>query len=126
MESSNIPQTFLERAKKQKRKIGITIMRPIPETIESLKKASDYADLTVIGAKIEGFKNIVEEDQDKASSLLIKLLKEQKIDGLVRGQVKDSFTLDEFHRQFNKEPLPSNRKICPAILQKGKYCIVLF
>jgi len=118
---------FLENVKKQKRrpKIGITIFRPIPETIASLKRAAEFADLTVIGAKVEEFDNIIEEDQDKASVTLINLLKTGQVDGIVRGQVKDSFTLDEFHRQFGKKPLPSNRKICPGILEKGDYSFVV-
>lgn len=119
-----ISNLFLERAKTSRRKIAIAIMRPVPETIASLKKASEYADLTVIGAKVDDFNNIIEEDQEKASVELIKLLKEGKVEGIVRGQVKDSFTLDEFHRQFNKEPLPSNRKVCPGILEKGDYSFV--
>jgi predicted methyltransferase MtxX (methanogen marker protein 4) len=121
----NIPELFLQRAKKQKRIIGIGIMRPIPETVESLKKASEYADLTVVGARVEGFKNIVEPDQDIASQKLIQLLKEEKVDGIVRGQVKDSFTLDEFHRQFGRKPLPSNRKVGPGVMHKGPYTFVV-
>ncbi|OGL67599.1 hypothetical protein A3B21_03230 [Candidatus Uhrbacteria bacterium RIFCSPLOWO2_01_FULL_47_24] len=119
-----IQQLFLDRAKKQKRKIAIGIMRPIPETVESLKRASEYADLVVVGAKVDGFENIAEANDDEASRIIIRLLKEGKVDGIVRGQVKDSFTLDEFHRQFGKEPLPSNRKVCPGILQKDQYCFV--
>jgi len=123
MKLSNL---FLERVKKQatRPKIGIAILRPIPETVDSLKKASEFVDITVVGARVDGFENIVEEDQDKAGAILIKLLKDDKVDGIVRGQVKDSCTLDEFHRQFNKEPLPSNRKICPAVLEKGEYSFI--
>lgn len=112
---------FLEQAKKHKRKIGITILRPISETIESLKRASEYADLIVIGAKIDGFENIVEANDDKASEILIDLLKDKKIDGIVRGQAKDSYTLDVFFKKFNMEPIPSNRKIFVGILQKDNY-----
>lgn len=122
--TQNIPQLFLDRASKQKRKIAIGIMRPIAETVESLKRASQYADLVVVGAKVSGFENIVEENDDETSRIIVRLLKEGKVDGIVRGQVKDSFTLDEFHRQFGKEPLPSNRKICPGVLQKDQYCFV--
>lgn len=117
-------QVFLDRAKKQKRKIGIAIMRAIPETVESLKKASEYADLVVVGAKVDGFENIVEADDDKASEILVNLLKDGKIEGMVRGQVKDSYTLDLFHKIFAKEPLPSNRKVCPGVLQKGEYAFI--
>lgn len=122
--TQDIPQLFLARAKKQKRKIGIAICRPISETVASLKKASEYADLIVVGAKVDGFENVVEEDQDEAARKLIALLKDGKVDGIVLGQVKDSFALDEFHRQFGKEPLPSNRKVGPGVLQKDEYCFV--
>lgn len=122
---NDISQQFLLAAKKQKRRIGIAIMRPIPETMESLKKASELADLVVVGAEINGFENIIEPDQDQAARTLIELLKEKKVDGIVRGQVKDSFALDEFHRQFGKPPLPSNRKVCPAVLSNGDYSFVV-
>ncbi|MFA6410168.1 MAG: hypothetical protein WCW26_01175 [Candidatus Buchananbacteria bacterium] len=112
---------FLDQAKRQKRKIAVAIMRPIPETIESFKKASDYADIVVVGAKIDGFENVVEPDSDKASKILIRLLKEKKVEGIVRGQVKDSTTLAEFYKQFEMEPVPSNRKLFTAILSKGQY-----
>jgi len=115
---------FLDQAKKQKRKIAIAIMRPIPETIKSLKKASKFADLVVVGAKVKGFENIVEVDQDKSSEILIRLLKEKRVEGIVRGQVKDSYTMAEFFKQFGKEPIPSNRKVFANILQKGKCSFV--
>ncbi|MFA4937257.1 MAG: hypothetical protein WC575_03155 [Patescibacteria group bacterium] len=121
----NISEKILEGAKKQRSRIAIGIMRPIYETIESLKKASQYADLVVVGAKVDGFENIVELNDDEASKIIIRLLKEKKVDGIVRGQVKDSFTLDEFHRQFNKPLLPSNRKVAPGVMQKGEYCFVV-
>jgi len=121
MNNKKISGAFLERAKKQKRKIGIAILRPIPETISSLKKASKYADLIVVGAKVKGFENIIEDDTEKASKILIRLLKDKKVDGIVRGQVKDSYTLDVFFKEFNIEPIPSNRKIAVSILQKDNY-----
>ncbi len=123
--SVDIGELFLTRARRQKRKIAIAIMRPIPETIESLRRASEYAELTVVGAEVQGFTNIIEPDADIASTKLVALLKDGHVDGIVRGQVKDSFTLDEFHRQFGKEPLPSNRKVCPAVVKKGEYCFVM-
>jgi len=120
-----LKEKFTELARLKKRKIGIAILRPIPETVSSLKKASEFADLVVVGAKIEGFENIIEENDDKASEILINLLKEEKVEGIVRGQVKDSYTLDVFFKKFNKEPIPSNRKVAAAVLQKGDYNFVV-
>lgn len=119
-----ISDHFLRLAQQQRRRIAVTIIRPIPETLKSLKRASKYADITVVGAKVKGFENIVEDDQDQASVKLIGLLKNGQVDGIVRGQVKDSFTLDEFHRQYNKPVLPSNRKVAPSVMEKDEYSFV--
>ncbi|MFH0951612.1 MAG: hypothetical protein V1838_00275 [Patescibacteria group bacterium] len=123
----NITQLFLEQAKKKKRKIGIVIMRPTPETIASLKQASNIADLVVIGSKVEGFNNIVEEDQDEAAKILITQLKENKVEGIVRGQAKDSYTFELFHKIYGKQKPPSNRKVCPCIMESpdGKISFVM-
>lgn len=118
---TSLRESFERAAAKQRRKIGIAILRPIPETIDSLKRASKFADLIVVGAKVDGFENIVEEDDEKASEILINLLKDKKVDGIVRGQVKDSYTLDVFFRVFDKEPIPSNRKLALAVVQKNDY-----
>ena len=115
---------FLERAKIRRRKIGIAILRPIPQTIESLRRGAALADLVVVGAKVEGFENIVEPDTEAASRVLLSLLKDGQVDGIVRGQVKDTFTLDEFFRIFGKEPIPSNRKVCPAVLERDPYSFI--
>lgn len=114
-------QIFKERAALKRRKIGITILRPIPETVDSLKRASEYADLVVVGARVDGFENIVESDEDKAAEILIDLLHDKKVEGIVRGQVKDSSTLAVFFKKFNKEPIPSNRKVFVSIFKKGEY-----
>lgn len=124
MANVDFEKIFLAQAQKKRRKIAIGILRPIPETIESLKKASELADLVVVGAKVDGLENIVEEDPDKASSILVGLLKDKKIDSLVRGQVKDSFTLSEYYRQFGIEE-PSTPKICPGVMKKGDYSFIV-
>src|SRR3989338_10085335 len=92
-----IDATLLAQARQKRRKIAIGIMRPITETIESLERAREVADVTVVGAAVPGFDNIVEPDQDQSSVKLIRLLRAGTVDGIVRGQVKDSFTLDEFY-----------------------------
>lgn len=122
----DLAQKFLQKAQGRRRKIGIVIMRPIPQTVESLRKASRYADLVVIGPSvIKEFECIVEPDQDKAADTLLTLLKEGKIEGIVRGQAKDSATLHAFYRKFGKPEIPSSRKLCPGILRKGDTTIVI-
>lgn len=49
--TGDIPSLFLKQAARKCRKIGIAIMRPIPETLRSLKRSERYADLVVVGAK---------------------------------------------------------------------------
>lgn len=115
---------FKERAGLQRRKIAVAILRPIPETVESLKKATAFADVVVVGAKVDGFENIVEADEDKAAEILLDLLKDKKVDGIVRGQVKDTSTLDLFFKKFNKKPIPSNHKVFISLMKKGDYAFI--
>ena len=124
---TNFEQLFKDMAKQKRRRIGITILRPIPETVESLRVASQYADLLVVGAEIKEligekwFENIIEIDEDAASLILVRLLRDKKVEGIVRGQVKDSYTLDVFFKEFGKEPIPSDKKVFTSIMQKGDY-----
>jgi len=121
-----ITNYFLKKAKQQRRKIGIVIAKPIPETIKSLKKASQYASLIVITpTKIKGLDCIVEKKIDKASRILVTLLKKGEVNGIVRGQAKDSTTLKLFFKIFNKKEIPANRKVYGTLLKKGNKIIAL-
>lgn len=113
---SYIQKLFQDQAKKKKRKIAIGIVRPIPETVESLKKASKYADLTVVGPNIKGLNCLPTESDDESSHKIITLLKEGKIEGFVRGQVKDSYTHHLYEETFNRPK--SKYKVIPATIAK--------
>lgn len=113
---------FEKKASEKKRKIGIAILRPTQKTVESIKKAAKYADLTVLTLKkIPGLSCIVLKNDVEMSWKLISLLKEKKIEGIVRGQVKDSATLAEYYKQFRKKKLPDDKKVCAGLLSNGKY-----
>lgn len=125
-EVKNLAQLFLKQARKQKRKLGIGIINPEPDIVKSLKKGLKYADLIVVGSKIHGFECIPTKDDKEGSRVLIKLLKDRKIEGLVRGQLKDSQTLNTFMEIFGKR-IPHNRKMGPAVMESpnGKISIIL-
>ncbi|EKD56382.1 MAG: coenzyme M methyltransferase subunit X [uncultured bacterium] len=121
----DLEKVFLDRAKKKKRKIAIAILRPIKETVDSLISASEFAELTVVGVDIPGFNCFSIKNTEDASQKLLSLLKDGSIEGIVRGQVKDTYTLDLFYKYFNKTPIPSNKKVCPAVMKKDKYSFVV-
>lgn len=113
---SEIQNLFLKQALKKRRTLAIGIWRPEPKVVDSLRLASGYADLIVVGSKIDGLNCIPTKDDDEASHKIIALLKEGKIEGFVRGQVKDSYTHKIYLETFNlTEP---KYKICPATITK--------
>lgn len=116
---SKIQELFLGQAKKQKRRIGIGIIRTPQEVIDSLKRAKKYADLIVVGSEIKGFDYIPTKDDKEASYRLIELLKQEKIEGLVRGQLKDSYTHKAYLKAFN---LPEPKYKLPATIIAKDNC----
>lgn len=118
---------FEQKARQQKRTLAIGLTHPDQEIIDSLKKASQYADLVIVGSEIPGFTSYPTKDDDEATKLIIQMLKEKQVDGIVRGQLKDSSTFKEFFKQFGKEEIPSKRKVSPCIMQSadGKHEFVM-
>lgn len=85
----NIQDQLYELAQKRRPRIGIGILNPIPEVVDSLKKAAVYADVVVIGKKVDVFESV---ETDRLEETAVRLYKEGKIEGLVRGQ-GDAFRL---------------------------------
>ena len=80
-------ERLLRSAKKHRMKVAIGIDQPNPSIAKWLKAANKIADVTVVGKKIPGLKNIpLAEPQDIADKM-IELLDAKTVDALVRGQV---------------------------------------
>jgi predicted methyltransferase MtxX (methanogen marker protein 4) len=95
-------------AKKRRAKIGIGILRPNPEVIEHLKIGQQYADLVVVCKEpIEGFECLAlgEVPEEEYSLALINLLKEGKVEGIVRGHVKFGPFEKTFMREYGYKKL---------------------
>lgn len=110
--NSWLEEKFLKEAKLRKRRIGIVILRSIPETIQSLEKAEEYADLIVIGPqKIKGLNFIQTKDDKVASERIVDLLKKGEIEGMVRGQLDDYMTHQIFSEKFTHPKNPSKAMV---------------
>ena len=112
---STIERKFLKQAQIKKRRIAIGIVRPEQSIIDSLLLAKPYADLTIVGSKISGFNCIPTKDDDMASKEIVQLVKEKKVDGFARGQIKDSYT----HKLFVEEiGGTEKKKACLVLIAK--------
>lgn len=120
---SSIQKKFLTQARRKKRKLAIGIVRPEEEVVDSVYQAAGYADLTVVGSKIQGLNCIPTKDDDEASHVIVDLLKQGKIEGFVRAQVKDSYT-NKIYREVFKIP-KSVKKFCPCIIAKDETFFVI-
>lgn len=119
---SEIQKIFLNQARKQKRKIAVGIARPEEEVMDSVWQAAGYADLTIVGSKIDGLNSIPTKDDDEASQVIVDLVKNKKVDGFVRAQLKDSYTHSIFIKEVGGDP---EAKFVPLIIAKDDYWAVI-
>lgn len=123
MITSIFEKKILSEAKQHKRKIAVGICRPDDKEIKSsLKKAAAYADITIVGSTIKGFECIPTKDDDEASHVIVQLVKDKKVDGFVRAQLKDSYTHQVFIEVMGNG-IDAKQKNTPCFFGKDNfYC----
>ncbi len=89
----SIKEKILELAKKRRAKVSIGLLDPMPEIIESLKKAQELVDVVIIGAQVDGFE-CVEATKDDIEEKQIDLILSGEHEGQVRGQ-SDTYTYED-------------------------------
>ena len=102
-------------ASKGRRRIGISILDE-DGSIDSLKKAQDYADIVIYSNhEINGFETKIFDIEDEIGRNLVRDYKSGEIDQFVRGQVDDLSLVEEFKQQFE---IPNNiKRITFALLE---------
>ena len=69
---------------KKRYRIGIGINNTDTEVLEFLSSISSVTDLVIFGTDIEGFESVISENPENE---MVNYLKDNKIDGIVRGQL---------------------------------------
>jgi len=88
-----IKEQILAKAKEKKAKVGIGIIDPLPETIESLKKAQEVMDVVIVGTKVDGF-DCVECEREGLEEKQIDMVMSGEVGGMIRGQT-DTYTFED-------------------------------
>ncbi|MDH4330692.1 MAG: hypothetical protein OEV93_04025 [Candidatus Moranbacteria bacterium] len=112
----NISEIVEERGKKRRCRIGISIIEENNESLKSLKKSQEIADVVVYSNhEIEGFETRIFENEEEIGRNMVLDYKNGKIDQFVRGQVDDFGMIQEFKKQFD---IPEDEKrLCLALLE---------
>lgn len=113
---SEIETRFLREARQKRRRIAIGIWRPEPVVVDNLWAAQGYADLVVVGSQVDGLNCLPTKDDDEASRVIVDLLKRGEVEGIVRAQLKDSFTHKVFLEAF---PQADAKKANPVFVAHG-------
>lgn len=88
-----------ERAHLKRRKIGIGLIKVDNDILEGLEKSKEYADIVIIGSKIDRFESISTDDPEIK---LVSLLKDGIIEGAVRGNLRNyGLFLKKLLERFN-------------------------
>lgn len=122
MRISDLERKFLKEASEQRRKIAIGICYPEEQIVDTLYQALGSADITIVGSEIPGFDCISTKDDDAASEVLVDLIKNKKVDGFIRAQVKDSYTHKLFIEKMGGD---INVKNIPIFFGKDDYWFCL-
>lgn len=64
-----------------RKKIGIGIRNVTPRIVDSLRRASQYVDVMVVGQHVRGFECV----ESNTIEPLVQIAKDRKVDGIVRG-----------------------------------------
>lgn len=111
----------MKEAVQQKRKIAVGIWRDTdnPEILDSIRMAAGFADITIVGSQIDGFHCIdTKGDDEEASRVAVDLVVQGKVDGLVRAQLKDSFTHKIFCEKTGSDEKVKN---IPVFIAKDEH-----
>ncbi|MBU0707350.1 hypothetical protein KKG41_03185 [Patescibacteria group bacterium] len=90
----DLKKTLENLASKKKVKIGIGLHTPTPSIVKSLKKASSFCDIVVIGKKVPNFKHIA-ATRKNMEEVTLKEVINKKVDALIRGQ-SDAFLFEDY------------------------------
>ena len=128
-----ISEKILEYAKKKRAKVAIGLVKTNPEIIASLHRAEEYADVFVVGEKVDGLKfKFVPEQSNRDTAVgreMANMLKKGEIDAIVRGNIEAYDCLHEVANLFGhkkilrtaiiKDQLGREFLLAPAALAEG-------
>lgn len=115
MQEESFFNQILEQAKKQRRKIGISIVFDLtPEIVKSLEKSKEIADVVIYGKEIPGFECVVMSGDKEIGERMVLDYQTRKIDQFVRGQIDDFGMVEQFKKSFNIDP--SERRVDTALV----------
>jgi hypothetical protein len=87
-------------AQRRRQRVGIGIVNPTPALLESLGRATQFADVVVVGKETPGFKSISAEEEPAAADKLATLVQSGEVDAIVRGQLYYGHYHEALKRRF--------------------------
>ena len=102
---SGVWHTIKEQAKRGRPKIAIGVLNVTDEMKEHLVMGSQYADVIVVGVHLNGYECIVEGEEHENAALLVSLLKDGKVDGIVRGHFDQDVFYGELRTTFGYDQI---------------------
>ncbi|MCD4785301.1 MAG: hypothetical protein K8T10_15900 [Candidatus Eremiobacteraeota bacterium] len=91
-------ENMIKTAEKAKARIAIGLRKAGDRLISEINEGKKWADIVVVGEKIEGFESL-----EGDFSTLVNLVKDGKVEAIVKGNFQSDILLDEIQRLFNLE-----------------------
>jgi predicted methyltransferase MtxX (methanogen marker protein 4) len=104
-QKTTLEPILLKLAQHRRIRVAIGILRPTDKIIAYLEKARQFCDPVLVGQEVQGFESIV---SDQPHETLFKLLKENNVDAIIRGQGPSEPFRDSFNIYYDHEVNPGD------------------
>jgi predicted methyltransferase MtxX (methanogen marker protein 4) len=98
-----ISDFIYQYSRMQRATVAIGISEITNSILDSLKKAAQFSDIIIVGKKIDGFESISESRN--FGETLVNLLKQKKVDAIVRGNLPASETMLSLANQLGYDKI---------------------
>jgi predicted methyltransferase MtxX (methanogen marker protein 4) len=96
---------LLKFAQLRRNRVAIGIIRPTDKIIAYLEKTKQFCDPVLVGKAVPGFESIV---SDQPHETLFKILKDKKVEAIIRGQVSSEPFRDSFNSFYEGKVNPGD------------------
>jgi predicted methyltransferase MtxX (methanogen marker protein 4) len=100
---------FLKLALLHRNRVAIGITQPTDKIIAYLEKVKQFCDPVLVGRQVPGFESIA---ADHPHETLFNLLKDNKVDTIIRGQVSSEPFRDSFKSFYGSKVNPGDALVC--------------
>jgi predicted methyltransferase MtxX (methanogen marker protein 4) len=118
---TTLEPVLVKLAQLRRIRVGLGLTRPTDKIIAYLERTKKFCDPVLVGRKVPGFESIV---TDQPHETLFKLLKENKLGAIIRGQVSSVPFRNCFNSFYEGKVDPGDAFVCVLEDSEGRVILL--